>query len=393
MWQTTLACSCSWIRQNSANAHLKSGDFSYRAQLKSGDFSYGGHKTLPHTDNRSPARAMASSHHARDRSCLIDASYATRRAPGTATTEVGRPPPCRTLPRKSPTVNVSNSAETGGDSCARSTRRASPRPSAACARCWASTNWPARRFSTPAPAVGCSAWPGAVWRTRPLVRLRSAIRRLHARVAPAFLSRRGRLDHRGSVGARPRLPPAAWHVRPRLLLGRIASHGRLVAVAGEHHHPGCAGRTVVPGHLQPPALLDAPQHDSQADLRLAAGVAAVAHGRLPDWLPGRQRPGSRCHVAAQSAGSVSQLQELARHVVVARLSRLDRRLSIRNGHAGPNLRLLSTARLRARAPHDVRRRAGLQSIRFSQGTSRLDLEQGALLAFGRAGAQHGGPAP
>ncbi len=58
--QITLACSGSWIRQNSVNAHLKSGDFSYRDHLrsgdfsyrdhlKSGDFSYGGHKTLPHT--------------------------------------------------------------------------------------------------------------------------------------------------------------------------------------------------------------------------------------------------------------------------------------------------------------------------------------------------------
>ncbi len=47
VWQITLARSCSWICQNSANAHLKSGDFSYRDHLKSGDFSYGGQKTLP----------------------------------------------------------------------------------------------------------------------------------------------------------------------------------------------------------------------------------------------------------------------------------------------------------------------------------------------------------
>jgi hypothetical protein len=36
VWQLTLACS--WIRQNSADPDLKSGDFSYR-----------GHKPLPHS--------------------------------------------------------------------------------------------------------------------------------------------------------------------------------------------------------------------------------------------------------------------------------------------------------------------------------------------------------
>ena len=155
------------------------------------------------------------------------------------------------MPEKSPAGGASSSAATGRASCRCSMRNGSRSAERGLQRMLEVDRLDGLRFLDIGSGSGLSSLAAtAARRARALIRLRSAVGRLHQRTCDADTSRRPRVDRRTRLGARRRLWASLGQFDIVLFVGRAASHRTDVAGARERGDARWPARQTVRRDLQ-----------------------------------------------------------------------------------------------------------------------------------------------